>query len=148
MIAFLSRLLPVAALLLPLPHALAAEWAGTAKAVSGSVNVERAGQQLPVAVGDRLYPQDKLMTGRDGRLAVTLRDDTRISLSANTQLIVSEFAFNPSTQSGGVVVSVLKGVSAFVSGLVAKSSPSAMKVTTPTATLGIRGTEFVVDLGS
>lgn len=148
MASFLRRLSLTLCLLLPALPALALEWAGTAKVVSGPAFVERSGQQLPIAVGDKLYPQDKLITGRDGHLAVTLRDDTLISLNTNSQLILSEFAFNPATQSGGVVISVLKGISAFVSGLVAKSSPTAMKVTTPTATLGIRGTEFIVDLGN
>ena len=126
----------------------AAEWAGTVKATEGTVMVERRGERIPLGIGDRVFPQDKLMTGKDSRVAVTLRDDTLISSGANAQVVISEFVFNPTTQSGGIVVSVLRGVSAFVSGLVAKSSPTAMRVTTPTATLGIRGTEFIVDLDS
>lgn len=139
------RLLPLLLCLLA-TVAGAAEWAGTVKAAEGTVMVERRGERTPLGTGDRVFPQDKLITGKDSRVAVTLRDDTLISSGANAQVVISEFAFNPTTQSGGIVVSVLRGVSAFVSGLVAKTSPTAMRVTTPTATLGIRGTEFIVDL--
>ncbi|GAB2181245.1 hypothetical protein DLREEDagrD3_14680 [Denitratisoma sp. agr-D3] len=142
-----SRILPLLLLLATCP-ALAAEWAGTVKAASGSVEVEREGKRLPLALGDKVYPQDKLLTGKNSQVAVTLRDDTLISGGPDSQLLINEFVFNPSTQKGSVVVAVLRGVSAFVSGLVAKSSPDAMRVTTPTATLGIRGTEFIVEVAN
>jgi len=148
MIRFLQSCALLLSITLLSASALAAEWAGTVKAMNGTVQVERNGQQSPLSVGDKLYPLDKVITARDSHVAITLRDDTLISGSANTQLVINEFAFNPSTQNGGVVISVVKGIAAFVSGLVAKSSPTAMRVTTPTATLGIRGTEFIVDLGN
>jgi len=126
--------------------ALAEDWAGTVKAVDGTVTLERDGKTLPVAVGDKVMPKDKLTTAKDSRVAVTLRDDTLISTGPRSQMAVAEFAFDPATQSGSVVVSVLRGVTAMVSGLVAKANASAMRVTTPTATIGIRGTEFVVEV--
>lgn len=141
------RLFPLLFLLLlaALP-ARAEDWAGTVKAVAGDVEVERAGKRLPIALGDKVLAGDTLITGKNGRVAVTLRDDTLISGGADSRLRIDEFAFDPTAQKGSVVVAVLRGVSAFVSGLVAKSGPDAMRVTTPTATLGIRGTEFIVDV--
>lgn len=126
--------------------ATAQEWAGIVKTVRGEVAVERAGKAQPVAVGDKVFPRDKLVTGKDSQVGVTLRDDTLISTGANSQLVVAEFSFDPTTQSGNVLVSVLRGVTAMVSGLVAKSHPDAMRVTTPTLTAGIRGTEFIVEV--
>jgi hypothetical protein len=126
--------------------AVAQEWAGIVKSVRGEVVAERAGKTQPLAVGDRVYPRDKLVTGKDSQVGVTLRDDTLISAGANSQLLVAEFAFDPATQNGNVLLSVVRGVTAMVSGLVAKSNPAAMRVTTPTATLGIRGTEFIVEV--
>lgn len=129
------------------PAALApVEWAGLVKAAVGVVSAERDGKIVPLAVGDRVYARDKIITGKDSRAAITLRDDTLISCGANSQLVLKEFSFDPGTQSGGLVVNILRGVTAFVSGLVAKSSPQAMKVTTPTSTIGIRGTEFIVEV--
>lgn len=126
--------------------ASAQEWAGTVKAVAGSASAEREGKLLPLGVGDKVYPKDKLVTGKDSRIAVTLRDDTLISTGADSRLALNEFAFDAATQGGSLFVSVLRGVTAMVSGLVAKANPHAMRVTTPTATIGIRGTEFIVEV--
>lgn len=126
--------------------AAAQEWAGTVKAVTGSVTVERDGKALPLSLGDKVYAGDKLLSGKDSQVAVTLRDDTLMSTGANSQLLLKGFSFNAATQEGSVFVSVLRGVTAMVSGLVAKANPLAMRVTTPTATIGIRGTEFIVEV--
>lgn len=126
--------------------AAAQEWAGTIKSAQGAATVERAGKPQPAAVGDRVFAGDSLVTGKDGRIGVTLRDDTRVSAAPDSRVAIAEFAFEPATQSGSVVVAVLRGVTAMVSGLVAKSNPDAMRVTTPTATMGIRGTEFIVEV--
>jgi hypothetical protein len=126
--------------------ATAEEWAGTVKAASGAVSVERGGKAQPLNVGDKVMPADKLITGQDSRVAVTLRDDTLISAGANSQIAVKEFAFDPATQGGHMLISVLRGVTAMVSGLLVRTNPNAMRVTTPTATIGIRGTEFIVEV--
>lgn len=130
------------------PGALAQEWAGTVKAFTGTAVVERGGKVLPLSLGDKVFPGDKLVSGKGSRIAVTLRDDTLISTGANSQLALKEFSFNATTQEGSLFVSVLRGVTAMVSGLVAKANPQAMRVTTPAATVGIRGTEFIVEVGS
>ncbi len=146
MIPFFRKL---TVLILPLMIAAAAaraddEWAGTVKAVTGTVTVERDGKALPLGVGDKILPQDKLITGKDSHVAVTLRDDTLISTGADSQVALREFAFDAGTHDGNLFVAVLRGVTAMVSGLVAKANPQAMRVATPTATIGIRGTEFIV----
>jgi hypothetical protein len=125
---------------------LAQEWAGTVKAVNGSATVERGGKVLPLNLGSKIFPGDKLATGQNSHIALTLRDDTLISTGANSQLALKEFAFNSATQDGSLSLSVLRGVSAMVSGLVAKANPNAMQVDTPNATIGIRGTEFIVEV--
>jgi hypothetical protein len=124
----------------------AQEWAGIVKSVQGDAGIERAGTVRPAAVGSRLLAGDKLVTGKDGRLGATLRDDTLISTGPDSRIAVAEYAFEPATQSGSMTLSVLRGVAALVSGLVAKANPGAMRVTTPTATVGIRGTEFIVEV--
>lgn len=128
--------------------AQAQEWAGTVKAVAGAATVERSGKSAPLALGDRVFPGDKLSSGKDGRIGITLRDDTLIAAGANSQLALKDFAFNAATQEGSVVVAVLRGITAMVTGLVAKAHPEAMRVVTPTSTIGIRGTEFVVEVES
>jgi hypothetical protein len=124
----------------------AQEWAGTVKAVTGIATAERDGKVIPLNLGDKVFSGDKLASGKDSRIAITLRDDTLISTGPNSQLALKDFAFNPATQEGSLLVSVLRGVTAMVSGLVAKTNPRAMRVSTPTATAGIRGTEFIVEV--
>jgi len=142
-----GRIFPIFfAAILAASGALAEEWAGTVKAVTGTASVEREGQVLPLRLGDKVFPGDKLVSGKDSRIAVTLRDDTLISTGANSQLALKDFTFNASTQEGSLFVSVLRGVTAMVPGLVARANPRAMRVTTPTATVGIRGTEFIVEV--
>ena len=126
--------------------ARAEEWAGTVKSVSGEAHAERNGQLVVLNPGDRVYPGDKLVSSKNGRIGVTLRDDTLISANPNSQIAIREFSFNPVSHEGGMTVSVLRGVSAFVSGLIAKVNPQGMRVSTPTTTIGIRGTEFVVEV--
>jgi len=140
-------LMVIAAVMLASP-AFAQEWAGTVKAVAGTVTAEREGKVIPLSLGDKVFSGDKLVSGKDSRIAVTLRDDTLVSMDANTQLSINEFAFSASTHEGNLLVSISRGVVAMVSGLVAKANPHAMRVTTPGATLGIRGTEFIVEVGS
>lgn len=128
--------------------ASAQEWAGTVKAAKGTVAVEKEGRVSPLSLGDRVFAGDKLVTGKDGHVAVTLRDDTLISTGANSQLALKDFTFDPITQKGSLFVSMLRGVTAMVSGLVARTNPHAMRVTTPNATIGIRGTEFIVEVNN
>lgn len=142
----MTRIFPlVCAVLLSIP-AVAAEFAGTVKAVQGDVRIDHDGNARAAVVGDKVYAKDRLTTGTDGRVSVTLRDDTLLSTGPNGRLTINEFEFNPSTHGGQVFLSVARGVTAMVSGLIAKADPKAMRVTTPTATIGIRGTEFVVEV--
>ena len=139
-------LLPVALALGLSSGAFAQEWAGTIKSVAGLAAVEREGRRIAVEPGDRILPADTLVTGRDGRLSVTLRDDTLISIGADTRVALTEFSFAPATHEGSLWLSVQRGVAAVASGLIARFNPKAMRVSTPSALLGIRGTEFVVEV--
>lgn len=132
--------------ILAAPQASAEEWAGTIKGVTGTAAVEREGKVIPLNLGDKVFPGDKLTSGKNSGIAITLRDDTLISTGANSQLALKEYSFNPATQEGNLFMSVLRGVTAMASGLLARANPRAMLVKTPTATMGIRGTEFIVEV--
>jgi hypothetical protein len=75
-----------------------------------------------------------------------LHDDTRLTIGPGSELLIREFEFNPSSYAGGLAVSFLKGTVRVVTGLIGKHAPERVRFYTPTATIGIRGTEFVVDL--
>lgn len=126
----------------------AAEEAGLIKNTKGTVGIERNGLKLTASAGIAVFEGDKVVTGEDGFIGITLRDNTLFSIGPKSTLIINRFAFNPSTHAGVLDASVKRGILSVVSGKLAKSSPGAVKFHTPAAILGVRGTEFVIDAGS
>lgn len=120
--------------------------AGVVKTQRGGVQIVRNGQNLPVQVGTTLQAGDLIRTSGDAAIGVTLKDDTRVALGPNSQVALDRFAFDANTHQGNMFVSVLKGTLSMVSGLMAKLNPEQVQIRTPTATVGIRGTEFIIDV--
>ena len=120
--------------------------AGTVKTLRGNVQVERAGTLSSLRVGDSLQEGDRIQVPSQGSAGITLKDDTLISLGSQSSLIIRNFAYNPETQEGSVFTSILSGSMRYVSGLIARLNPKAIRVDTPMATIGIRGTEFIVEV--
>lgn len=117
---------------------------GQIKVSKGEVVVEREGRTLPAPVGTRLQTSDVVRTGADGSVGITVNDDALLSAGPNSVLSLDRYAFDPTTSRGQFDASLNKGTLAVISGRMAKQSPDAMTVRTPTAVLGVRGTEFVV----
>jgi hypothetical protein len=121
-----------------------AEDIGQIKVSKGEVTVERGGLSLPGAVGTRLQTADTIKTGASGSVGITMSDDSLLSAGPNTVLSLDQYAFDPTTNQGRFDASLSKGALAIISGRIAKQSKDAMTVRTPSAMLGVRGTEFVV----
>lgn len=130
------------ALALAMP-ALAAD-IGRIKVARGQVAVERAGAALPGVVGMRVQAADTIRTGEDGAVGITMDDDSLLSAGPNSVLVLDRYAFDATTSQGRLDTALNKGTLAVISGRIAKQSPDAMTVRTPTAILGVRGTTFVV----
>jgi hypothetical protein len=120
---------------------------GQVKVSKGTVTIERAGAQLPAAIGTRLQASDVVKTGADGSVGITMTDNSLLSAGPNSVLALDRYDFNDVTSEGRFDASLAKGTLAVVSGRLAKQSPNAMTVRTPSAVLGVRGTEFVVRVG-
>ena len=117
---------------------------GQIKVAKGQVSVDRGGLTLPGDVGTRLQAADVLKTGADGSVGITMSDNSLLSAGPNSVLALDRYAFDPTTSQGQFDASLQKGSLAVISGRIAKQSPDAMKVRTPSSILGVRGTEFVV----
>lgn len=117
---------------------------GQVKTRKGQVTVERQGQPLPVDVGMVLEAADTLKTGPDGAVGITMRDNSLLSAGPNSILSLQRFEFDPTTSQGRFDAQLQRGTLAVVSGRIARQSPQAMTVRTPSAQLGVRGTDFVV----
>lgn len=123
----------------------AEQQAGTVKSVRGDVQLlGTGGAARPAAPGDALSPIDRIVTGPDSAASVVLRDGTTMVLGPSSRLDVKEFHFDATTHDGGLLVSLLRGSMRMITGLIGKAHPDAIRVETQTATIGIRGTDFIV----
>ena len=122
--------------------------AGRVKVASGSVFVIRAGAERPVAAGEAVYETDIMKTGADGRLGLTLEDDTRVSLGPSSELRIDAFRFAPGESPLAVVLTFVRGVAGYVSGRIAKLAPDAVRLKTPSAIIGVRGTTLALRVAS
>jgi hypothetical protein len=95
-------------------------------------------------VGDPIYLGDVLSTGTNGRVGITFTDGTAFDLSSNARMAMTEFIYDPNSKSNSSLLSLTKGTFTFVAGKIAKSGD--MKVDTPVATMGIRGTTPRVEI--
>ncbi len=119
--------------------------AGLVKRSQGQVTLLRAGQPHPVSPGLAVRVGDSLRTGADGAVGITLSDDSLLTAGPDSELVISAYAFDTTTQDGKLLASLWRGTLSVVTGLIARKSPEQVKVQTRTVVLGVRGTEFIVD---
>ena len=125
----------------------AAEAAGMIKTLKGSAQIEREGKPIPAKVGAEVFAKDRISTGPGSAVGITLKDNTQLSAGENAQLDLTKFSFDSTTHSGELNASVKRGALAVISGKVAKANPDAVRFNTGTVTLGVRGTEFIIEAG-
>jgi hypothetical protein len=117
---------------------------GKAKTGKGVVTVVRNGQSIPLKVGDPLYQKDIIRTGTDSTVGIIFEDNTVLSLGPNSEIVIDEYIFAPEKGMLSMVARILKGTASYLSGIIGKQSPESVKFHTPDATIGIRGTQFLV----
>jgi hypothetical protein len=117
---------------------------GRIKMVSGSAFVVRGGTPVAAQAGQPIFEADSLRTGGDGRIGVTLKDDTRVSLGPASEVRVDRFVFAPAEGRLGLILNVARGVVAYVSGRIAKLAPDSIRLETPAAVMGVRGTTLAL----
>jgi len=120
---------------------------GRVKRVYGQASVVRGATTLPATSGLPLLEKDVLTTGPDGRISIAFVDNTRFSVAPKSRISLSQFKFDETTHQGSRFdTTVERGSLAVVSGQIAHEGKDTMRVRTPTALLGVRGTRFVVDV--
>jgi len=141
------RCVALAVLALLAATAGAAQPAGVVKVAKGSVAIERADGKRNAVPGDAVEVGDAIVTGQDGQVGVTLRDNTLLSAGPNSTLVLDDFSFDSTTHAGAIDARVRRGTLAVVSGNIARQSPGAVRFRTANSMLGVRGTSFVIDAG-
>ena len=114
---------------------------GEIKEAAGSVTIRRAnGDEVSAQPGDPIFLNDELVTGIDGSIGIEFVDGTVFSLTEDARMVMNQLVYQQAGAADSMLVSVLKGTFAFVTGSIASSGEDAMRVQTPVAMIGIRGT--------
>ena len=120
--------------------------AGQIKVAKGSAFVQRDGQKIPAAVGMKVRTADALVTGADGAIGVTFLDNSLVSTGPNSVFAIDQYTFDGTTHQGAFEGSLKRGTLAAVSGKMVKQAPESMRIRTPASIMGVRGTEFLVQV--
>jgi hypothetical protein len=133
-------------LLLSLAQVLAAEddpsRVGFVNKVENRADVISGEATTPALIGAAVHMKDELRTGAEGRLHVTFRDNTVLTLGENASVVIDRYIYDPDKGTGETVLQAAKGAFRFASGHIKEIQGSKIAVSTPVADIGVRGTEF------
>lgn len=102
-------------------------------------------QQIASAVeGSPIYAGTLLKTNHEGAIGITLKDNTILSFGPDTEFQVTAYIYHPEDEQLSLDMSLIKGTLHYISGVIAKLKPNAVKLNTPAGIIGVRGTRFVV----
>jgi hypothetical protein len=108
----------------------------------GNANIERTdGEDVDAEKDLDIFQYDTVKTGK-GKVAIGFIDDTRVDVTQHSKLIIDEFVYDPNTKTGSLSLKAALGTVRYASGQIAKTSPTNVQIKTPTATIGVRGTDF------
>jgi hypothetical protein len=128
----------------PSPAPAADEPIGNVATLTGSATVTRNNAATPLHLQDDIFQGDFLQTQANSALGVTFTDATTFNLTANATITVDSFVYEDGGKKNGALFDVAKGTVAFVAAAVAHTGD--MRISTPSATLGIRGTTGLIEV--
>lgn len=117
---------------------------GNTKTSKGDVVVIRSGKQIPITVGDKIFQNDTIRTGTASSVGIIFVDNTILSLGPDSEILIDKYVFAPEKGILSMIARMVKGTASYLSGIIGKQSPESVKFQTPDATIGIRGTHFLV----
>ena len=119
-------------------------WAEIGKVTeqTGPTEIQRDKQSIPSELNSGVEMNDAVVTA-NAKAGITFEDDTKVAISEQSKLVIDEFVYDPANKDASkVAIKVALGTARYASGQIAKDSPQNIKVETPTATIGVRGTDF------
>ncbi|MGY4314431.1 FecR domain-containing protein [Bradyrhizobium sp. JR3.5] len=125
-------------------QATAPEPIGNVATLTGTATVTRNNTTTPLQIRDDIFANDDVATSAASSLGITFNDGTTFNLRANARITIDNYVYEDGGQQNSALFDVAKGTAAFVAAAVAKTGD--MKISTPTATLGIRGTTGLVEV--
>ena len=121
---------------------------GMLRSVTGDISVTRDDGTLDGGSGMKLFVSDRIVSGDAASATIVFKDATTLTVGPSADVEVRNYVFEPKRERFDFLLYIARGAAVYTSGLMGKLSPEAVKVGTPIATIGIRGTRFIVDAGS
>ncbi len=119
--------------------------AAVVQSIYGEVRAEAAGKSSALVANERIDAGTTIETGNNGQVVLRFDDGQVTALSANSSFRIDQYRFDAAKpEDGNIALSLLKGALRAVTGLIGKRNPSRFALATPNATIGIRGTDFMV----
>ena len=110
---------------------------------TGNAVIEQDGEDVEAEKDLDIFSYNTVKTGK-GKVAIGFIDDTRVDVTEHSKLIIDEFVYDPNTKTGSLSLKAALGTIRYASGQIAKTSPTNVQIKTPTATIGVRGTDFTM----
>jgi len=107
--------------------------------------IQRQSSTLTGAKGTGVEMNDAIRT-QQGKVGITFEDDTRVQVNENSKLVIDDFVYDPKSKAGKLGAKIALGTVRYASGQIAKNSPQNVAVSTPTATISVRGTDFTASV--
>ena len=114
---------------------------GTVTEQTGPTEIKRQTNVIPSAKDTGVEMQDTITTA-NGRAGITFKDDTKVQITEHSKLVIDNFVYDDSKKTGKLGMKMALGTIKYASGQIAKNDPQQVVVETPTATIGVRGTDF------
>ena len=114
------------------------------KNVNGSMKIARNGEMLDAVPGGNLFTSDKVVSGVGGSAGIVFKDGTLLTVGSATEVQIRDYVFEPKMAKYEFSVYLSKGTAIYSSGKIGKLAPQSVRVDTPTATVGVRGTRFII----
>ena len=118
---------------------------GEVSITSGSAVIDRQDGDKGITVKKELdiFSYDTVKTG-NGKVGIEFIDETRVDVTEHSKLVIDEFVYDPNTKTGSLSLKASLGTVRYASGQIAKNSKQNVKISTPTATIAVRGTDFAM----
>lgn len=124
----------------------ALENAGFIKTLKGDATIIRDKKEIKAKIGEKIFEKDIIETSYGSTVGLVFKDNTRVSLGSRTSFAIEEYLFNPSEKKESFISQLKKGTMVCLTGLMPKLNKDAMKIKVKTASMGVRGTHFILSV--
>ena len=117
---------------------------GIVKSLAGDVMILRNDAPIKAEGNMKLFKGDQIRTGANGKVGMIFEDDTIISIGPNSRIVIEDFLFQPNEKRLSFFARIIQGTASYLSGQIAKLAPNLVRIETPQATVGVRGTHVLI----